>query len=154
MKNKILIITIIILFIGLLIGIKLMVEKNEKSYLNNEKNEENITNSSEEKYEAKVIEIKENEFEEKVLKSDKKVVVDFYATWCAPCRKFSPIVEEVAKEKEDIVFYKINIDNATNISDKYNVISIPTLLVIENGKEINRSVGLISKDKIIEMIEK
>lgn len=153
MKNKILIITIIILFICLLIGIKLIVEKNEKSYLNNGKNEENITNSSEEKYEAKVIEIKENEFEEKVLKSDKKVVVDFYATWCVPCRKFSPIVEEVAKEKEDINFYKINIDNAPTISDKYNVISIPTLIVIENGKEINRTVGLVSKEKIIEMVE-
>lgn len=153
MKNKILIITLIILFIILLIGIKIIVEKNEKSYLNNEKNKENITNSSEEKYEAKVIEIKENEFEEKVLKSDKKVVVDFYATWCVPCRKFSPIVEEVAKEKEDINFYKINIDNAHNISDKYAVTAIPTLLVIENGKEINRSVGIISKDKIIEMLE-
>ena len=102
---------------------------------------------------SKVIEIKENEFEEKVLKSDKKVVVDFYATWCVPCRKFSPIVEEVAKEKEDINFYKINIDNAHNISDKYAVTAIPTLLVIENGKEINRSVGIISKDKIIEMLE-
>lgn len=101
----------------------------------------------------KVIEIKEEEFESKVLKSKKKVLVDFYAEWCGPCRMLSPVVEEVASGTEEVEFYKINVDNAEEVSRKYGVMSIPTLIIFQDGKVVNNSVGLKSKNELKEFLK-
>lgn len=100
-----------------------------------------------------VLKVTENNFEQEVLKEDKTVLIDFYADWCGPCKMLSPIIEETAREIENIKFVKINVDEATQIAIDYDVMSIPTLVVIKNGKEIDRSVGLIDKQEIIEMIK-
>lgn len=97
--------------------------------------------------------INSENFEEEVLKSKKTVLVDFFADWCGPCKMISPIVDEVAKENEHIKFVKINVDESQDIAMQYNVMSIPTLVVIKEGKEINRNVGFIDKQEIIELIK-
>lgn len=83
----------------------------------------------------------------------KTVLVDFYAEWCGPCKRLSPIVEEVAKEEEEVKFVKMNIDTCEDIAIEYQVMSIPTLVVMKNGKEANRSVGLIDKEQVKELIK-
>jgi len=100
-----------------------------------------------------VIKIKEEEFEEKVLKSDKKVLVDFYADWCGPCKMLSPVIEKLAEEIDDISFVKINVDDAENIARSYGVMSIPSLFVFENGEVVKNSVGFKSMDELKEFIE-
>ena len=92
-------------------------------------------------------------FEEEVLKADQLAIVDFYADWCGPCKMFSPIVESVAEENEDIKVVKIDVDNAQDLAIKYQVMSIPTIVVIKNGKEVNRNVGVVSKSQIVEMVK-
>lgn len=82
-----------------------------------------------------------------------KILIDFWASWCGPCRAMSPIVDEVAKEVTDVKICKVNVDEYPDIASKYNVMSIPTLVVLENGQEINKSVGLIPKDKVMELIK-
>ena len=100
-----------------------------------------------------VQEIASSEFENEVLNSDKKVLVDFYATWCGPCKIISPIIEEVAKENPEVKFVKVDIDANNELAEKYEVVYIPTLVVIENGKEITKSVGAISKEEILNLIK-
>ena len=100
-----------------------------------------------------VQEIASSEFENEVLNSDKKVLVDFYATWCGPCKIISPIIEEVAKENPEVKFVKVDIDANQELAEKYEVVYIPTLVVIENGKEITKSVGAISKEEILNLIK-
>ena len=92
------------------------------------------------------------DFESEVLKSDKKVLVDFYAEWCGPCRMLSPIIEELKEERKDIKVISIDVDEEDLLAEEYNVSSIPCLVVFENGKEVNRSVGFQSKDSINEML--
>ena len=101
-----------------------------------------------------VIKIKEEEFEEKVLKSDKRVLVDFYADWCGPCKMLGPVIEEIAKEVDDVSFVKINVDNAENIARSYGVMSIPALFLFENGEVIKNDVGFKSIDELKEFIER
>ena len=100
----------------------------------------------------KIIDIKEDEFEEKVLKSDKKVLVDFYATWCGPCKMFGPVFEEVATNI-DINFVKIDVDKNSDIAREYGVMSIPTVILFENGNEVKRFTGFMSKDEFIEFLK-
>ena len=92
-----------------------------------------------------IINVTSNNFEEEVLKANTKVVIDFNADWCGPCRMLSPILEEVAKEKNTVKIVSINVDEEEDLAREYNVFSIPCLVVIENGKETKRSVGLLSK---------
>lgn len=99
-----------------------------------------------------IIKLTSENFEEEVLKSDKTVLIDFYADWCMPCKMLAPIIEEIANEIKDVKITKINIDNAQDIAAKYDVMSIPTVIIIKDGKEINRSVGLVDKTKILSMI--
>ena len=101
----------------------------------------------------KVINIKEEEFEEKVLKSDKKVLVDFYADWCGPCKMMGPVIEKLAEEVDDISFVKVNVDHAENISRSYGIMSIPALFLFENGEVVKNSVGFKSIDELKEFIE-
>ncbi len=139
MKNKILIIIFCIVFIGILFGIQYFLNYQTKP--NNIK-EENM----------KVLEIMSNQFEEEILKSDKIVLVDFYADWCGPCKMLSPIIDEIANENNDIKVCRINIDANQDLAVQYQVMSIPTLIVIKNGKEINRAIGVLPKNDILEML--
>ena len=100
-----------------------------------------------------IIEVNSEKFENEVLKSEKIVLIDFYAEWCGPCQMLSPIVEQVANENDNIKVVKINVDNAQDIAMDYGVMSIPTLVVIKDGKEANRVVGLVSKSEIERMIK-
>ena len=81
-----------------------------------------------------------------------KAVVDFFATWCGPCKMLGPVFEEVSKEK-DINFVKVDIDNFEDICREYKVMSVPTLILFENGKEVKRNVGFIPKEELIKFIE-
>lgn len=87
-------------------------------------------------------------FESEVIKADKKVLLDFWASWCAPCMMLSPSVDETAEERDDIVVGKINVDEQPELAASFAIRSIPTLVVMENGKIINKSVGVISKNEI------
>ncbi len=100
----------------------------------------------------KVIEVNKNNFEKEVINSDKKVLVDFNADWCGPCKMLKPIVEEFADNNDEIKVVSINIDEEEELSEKYNVLSIPCLVVFDKGKEVKRSVGLISSDDIDTLI--
>ena len=100
-----------------------------------------------------VLRVNSENFEEEVLKSQKPVLVDFYAEWCGPCKMLSPIVDQVAQENEDIKVVKVNIDESQDLAMKYQVMTIPTLVVIKEGKEINRSIGLIDKNQVVNMIK-
>ena len=100
-----------------------------------------------------VLKVTSENFEKEVLQSDKPVLIDFYADWYGPCKMLSPIVDEVAEENTDIKVVKINVDNAQDLAMKYQVMSIPTLVVIRDGREVNRSVGLIDKSEVISLIK-
>ena len=100
-----------------------------------------------------VISLNENNFEEEVLKSEKTVLIDFWASWCGPCKMMSPVIDKIAEEMgEKVKVCKINIDEEQNLAVKYNVMSIPTFIVLKNGKEVARSVGVQDKTEIIAMI--
>ncbi len=98
------------------------------------------------------IKLSTENFEKEVLKSEKPVLVDFYADWCGPCNAMAPVIEELAKELEGKVKVgKINVDENPDIAVEYNVMSIPTLLVFKNGKEEKRLVGLRNKEELINL---
>ena len=142
MKEKIKIIILVIIFIIGLIFINTLLKNNDINYKDLE---EGINMEY-------AIQVNENNFETEVLKSEKKVLIDFYADWCGPCKMLSPIVEDIAKSKSDIKVVKVNVDECQDISVKYQIMSIPTLVVIENGQEITRSVGVISKEEILNLL--
>lgn len=99
-----------------------------------------------------VIEIKEKELD-KNIKANKKVVIDCYAPWCGPCRMLAPIIDELADKLKDIKFYKINIDEAFDLAKKYSIMSIPTILVFEEGKLKNKIIGLQEKEELEQLIQ-
>lgn len=99
-----------------------------------------------------IIKVNDENFNVEVLESKQKVLIDFYADWCGPCKMLSPIVDEYAKESENVKVVKINVDEAQETAIKYQVMSIPTLVVIENGEEKNRSVGLVDKSMIENLV--
>ena len=99
-----------------------------------------------------VINGNESNFEKEVLKSKEKVLVDFNATWCGPCRMVGPIIEELSEEKKDVKFVSIDVDEEENLSMEYGVMSIPCLVLFESGKEIDRRVGFLSKEELEEFI--
>lgn len=101
-----------------------------------------------------VVEITKDNFESEVLKSDKIVLLDFWASWCGPCRMVSPIVDEIAEEMPEIKVGKINVDEEGELAIKFQVMSIPSLFVFKNGQVASQSVGAKPKNQIIEMIEK
>lgn len=95
-----------------------------------------------------VIEVNKSNFEKEVISSGKKVLADFNADWCGPCKMLKPIIEEFANNNTDIKVVSINIDNEDELSEKYNVSSIPCLVLFDKGKEIKRNVGLISRNDL------
>ncbi|MDO5649165.1 MAG: thioredoxin [Gallicola sp.] len=94
-------------------------------------------------------------FEEEVLQEkDKKVLVDFWAAWCGPCKMLSPIIDEIASEDhEGLKVCKVNVDENQSLAMKYQVMSIPTLLVFENGEVVKTSIGALQKDKVLELVK-
>ena len=99
-----------------------------------------------------LIEINKDNFEKEIIKSNKKVLVDFNADWCGPCKMMKPILEEMIKDNDNIKIVSVNIDDEDELAEKYNVFSIPCLVLFEKGKEIKRNVGLISKDELEKFI--
>lgn len=99
-----------------------------------------------------LINVNKNNINE-VLNSDKKLLLDFYADWCSPCRLLLPTVSKIAEENPQYIIGKINIDESPELAAEYDVSSIPTLIVFENGKEIKRSLGVKPKPQILAMLE-
>ena len=148
-KKKKLIIEIaifIILLVGLTSIYNYLVNKNTKQDIQKENTLKNI--KEDEKVE--IIEIKDSEqFKKEVLNEEKTVFVDFYATWCMPCKAMSPVIEEIAKEYKEVKFVKVDVDVNEEIALEYNVMSIPTMIIMKNGKVTKNFVGVTKKEDII-----
>lgn len=100
-----------------------------------------------------VLTINKENFEEEILKSDKPVLMDFWATWCGPCKMVSPIIDEIADETETIKVAKVNVDEQPELAQEFGVMSIPALIVMKDGKITNQSVGAKTKKAILDMIK-
>lgn len=93
-------------------------------------------------------------FEKEVLQASQPVLVDFWATWCGPCRMMGPIVEELAREMENLVVGKLNVDEASEIAQQYNILSIPTFVLFKNGQVVDQFSGAMSKEMLRARVEK
>ena len=100
-----------------------------------------------------VVHITSENFEELVLKSEKKVLLDFWATWCGPCRMIAPAVEAIAEEYDSITVGKIDVDAEMALATKFGITSIPTLIVIEKGQVVNQAMGFRPKESILKLLE-
>ena len=98
------------------------------------------------------ININESNFREEVMNSDRKVLLDFWAPWCGPCRMVVPMGEEIAKERPDIKVGKVNVDEESELANQFGIMSIPTLVVMENGKIIRQERGARPKNSILAML--
>ena len=101
-----------------------------------------------------MIELTGETFDAEVLEADRLVIVDFWATWCTPCRMLTPILEEVAEEHPEFKICKINVDEAQEIAERYGVMSLPILIFFENGEIVDESIGMISKEQLLELLPK
>lgn len=101
----------------------------------------------------KPIEITSENFKSEVIESKEPVLIDFWASWCGPCKMLSPIIDDIASETTSAKVCKVNVDEQAELASTFKVMSIPTLVVMQNGKVVNSSVGVRSKDDILKMIE-
>lgn len=101
-----------------------------------------------------VVELNNDDFDSEVLSSDKTVLVDFWASWCGPCKMLAPIIEEVEQEVSDCCkVFKVDIDENPELAQKYGIMTIPTMIVFKDGDEVNKIVGLRQKEEIISMLK-
>src|SRR5574344_873319 len=98
-----------------------------------------------------VLQITKNNFDTEVMNSEKPVLIDFWASWCGPCKMLSPVVDEIAEETTDVKVGKVNVDEQPELARQFGVMSIPTLVLIKDGKVAEQSVGVKPKDKILKM---
>lgn len=99
-----------------------------------------------------VIHIHKENFAQEVLQSEKPVLLDFWAPWCGPCRMVGPILDEIAQEREDIKVCKVNVDEEGDLANQYGIMSIPTLMVFQNGQKTNEALGAMPKERILELL--
>lgn len=101
-----------------------------------------------------VIRLNNDNFNKEVMEADKTVLIDFYADWCGPCKMMSPIIDKIAEELDgNVKICKLNVDEAQDVAMKYNVMSIPTLIIFKNGSVVDTIVGLRSKEEILETLK-
>lgn len=101
-----------------------------------------------------VIQVTNDNFSQEVLQEEKKVLLDFYATWCSPCQMLAPVVAEIEKEHPEYKVCKIDVDEQPQLAQEFQVMSIPTLVVMEHGKQVTKSVGYLNKDAVLDMLGK
>ena len=99
-----------------------------------------------------IVNLTRNDFKTEVMQSDKTVLIDFWAEWCGPCRMMSPVIDEVAETLSDVKVCKFNVDEASDLASMFGIESIPTLVVIKNGQTVNKSIGLISKEQVLQLL--
>lgn len=99
------------------------------------------------------IEVTAQNFDEEVLNYKGKVLVDFWAEWCGPCMMLGPIIEEVSEEVDDVKFCKVNCDEARDIALQFGIMTIPNLIVFENGEQVNQSISYIEKEDVLKLIK-
>ena len=98
-----------------------------------------------------IIHAKDETFDNE-LQADVPVLVDFYADWCGPCRMLAPVLQDISYERSNVKIVKVNVDEAEKVAQRFGIMSIPTLMVFKDGKEVSKKVGLCSKDEIVDMI--
>jgi len=100
----------------------------------------------------KVLHVNKDNFHKEVLSSEKPVLLDFFASWCGPCRMVGPILDEIAEEREDIKVCKVDIDEQPELASRYRIMSVPTLMVLKNGNIVDQSIGARPKHQILAMV--
>ena len=98
------------------------------------------------------VNLNQHNFREEVLNSDQKVLLDFWAPWCGPCRMFTPIIETFAKEHPEVEVGKVNVDDESELAERFGIMSVPTLVILKNGEVVKKNAGVISKEAIEELI--
>lgn len=101
----------------------------------------------------KPVEITNETFENEVVNSDKPVLIDFYATWCGPCKMLTPVLDGVAAKRDDVKFVRINVDDCEEIAEQFGVMSIPMLVVMDKGEVKNTSVGYIGEEAVLALLD-
>jgi len=99
-----------------------------------------------------IVTITQNNFNEEVLQSNTTVLLDFWASWCGPCKMLAPVLEEIAAERADLKIGKINVDEQPQLASQFGIMSIPTLLVFRDGKQVNQGIGYMPKENVLKLL--